>query len=577
MSADASERFAGELRAAEDRLRAAGLGGRRAFAALVRHLAERLGLPPELWPDGPDAPSSARLDRLPLSPELDLFGLAYERFFSDLFKAERGQYFTPRPLVELVADLAQLRRGDRVLDPTCGSGGFLVAALARGADPDGIEVDPDLVALARLNVALHGGNPRGVRQGDLFADPPDDTRWDAILANPPFSVEIDDPAILARYRLAAGRARVGSDTLFVEAALDRLVPGGRLVTVLPYTVLTGAPYAAVRAWLDEVAVREAVISLPEGMFRPFGGTPTRACVVALRKRPAELRPMLAAVVEEPGFDPRRQTFRRTEPDELVGLRLHLRGGPYARARRVPDAGWSPEAALRETGIAPGVPTFALADQADLVKGRRAPEAGVDYTVIDFGDVDKGTGEVVDARVQPGAACEGAAFEEGDLLFGRMRPELNNVVIAHRPRGGLPPRLAGSGEWVRLRARREPTFTLLALRSPFARQQLVVTGGQTRPRVRAEDIVALELPDPGPKARAALDSLLARTRSERARLRTILEAADALYARFGRGEIDADELDAAVERLGTSGAGEAAAPHAALGALFPEDGRTKDGA
>ncbi|MDP2309299.1 MAG: hypothetical protein Q8P18_24975, partial [Pseudomonadota bacterium] len=95
LSADPSERFAGELRAAEERLRAAGLGGRRAFAALARHLAGRLGLPPELWPEGPDAPDSAHLERLPLSPELDLFGLAYERFFSDLWKGERGQYFTP--------------------------------------------------------------------------------------------------------------------------------------------------------------------------------------------------------------------------------------------------------------------------------------------------------------------------------------------------------------------------------------------------------------------------------------------------------------------------------------------------
>jgi SAM-dependent methyltransferase len=546
--ADPAERFAGELRAAEDRLRANGLGGRRAFVALARHLAGRLGLAPELWPDGPDAPAAARLDRLPLSPELDLFGLAYERFFSDLFKGERGQYFTPRPLVELVADLAQLRRGDRVLDPTCGSGGFLVAALARGADPDGLEVDPDLVALARLNLALNGANPRAVQQGDFFADPPAGD-WDAILANPPFSVEITDPRVLGRYTLAAGRTRVGSDVLFVEAALSRLVPGGRLVTVLPYTFLTGTPYAAAREWIDEVAVREAVVSLPEGMFRPFGGTPTRACIVALRKRPAAVGPMLAAVVEEPGFDPRRQTFRRTEPDELVALRLHLRGAaPFARACRVADAGWSPEEALRTTGIAEGVPVFALGDRATLVRGRGRVDPDAPVTIIDFADVDKGTGEVTDAAVRPGADCDGVPFEEGDLLFGRMRPELNNVVRAVRPRPDLPAQLAGSGEWVRLRPGAEPSFTLLALRSSFAREQLVVTGGQTRPRARVEDIAGLTLPDPGPTARAVLDTLLEETRAERLRLRQVLDAVDHLYERFGRGEIDAATLEAEARRL-----------------------------
>ncbi|MDP2314740.1 MAG: N-6 DNA methylase [Pseudomonadota bacterium] len=545
---DPSERFAGELRAAEDRLRAAGLGGRRAFVALARHLAARLGLAPELWPDGPDAPPSAQLERLPLSPELDLFGLAYERFFSDLWKGERGQFFTPRPLVELVADLAQLRPGDRVLDPTCGSGGFLVAALARGADPDGIEVDPDLVALARLNVALHGGNPRAVVAADFFAAPDDGDRWDAILANPPFSVEVSDPQVLRRYALADGRARVGSDILFVEAALARLKPGGRLVTVLPYTVLSGAPFAGARAWIDAVAVREAVVSLPEGMFRPFGGTPTRACVVALRKRPAEVRPMLAAVIENPGYDTRRQTFRRTEPDELVGLRMHLRGAAYARASRVPDAGWIPEEALATTAIAPGVPVFSLGDRADLVKGRTPFDPGAPVTVVDFADVDKGTGEVVDARVEPAGACDGVPFQEGDLLFGRMRPELNNVVLATRPRAGLPEQMAGSGEWVRLRPRGQAAFTLLALRSRFARDQLVVTGGQTRPRARVEDIAGLALPDPGPAARAALDALLTETYAERLRLRQRLAAVDTLYERFGRGELDADALLAAVATL-----------------------------
>lgn len=383
-----------------------------------------------------------------------------------------------------------------------------------------------------------------MRAADFFADD-DDARYDAILANPPFSVEVGDPAVLARHTLAAGRTRVASDILFIEAALARLRPGGRLVTVLPYTVLSGAPQAGLRDWVDQVAVREAVVSLPEGVFRPFGGTPTRACIVALRKRPAAIRPTLVAVVTEPGFDARRQTFRRTEPDELAGLRMHLRGAPYARARRVLDARWVPEAALREDGIAPGVPTFRVADRAPPVRGLEAPAGPV--TRIDFADVDKATGEVVSGRAEAEAA-DAPGFEEGDLLFGRMRPELNNVALATAPRPGLPVRLVGSSEWVRLRPAREPAFTLLALRSRFARAQLV-TSGQTRPRVRAGDVLALRLPDPGPEARAALDAALSETYEARRRLRWKLEALEALYDRFGRGELDADALVAEVRALG----------------------------
>ena len=201
---DAAERFAGSLRAAEERLRATGLHGRQAYLALVRHLAQRLELPAELVPEGPEASAGAELERIPLTAGLDLFGLAYERFFPELFKGERGQYFTPRPLVELMVRLADLGDRDRVLDPTCGSGGFLVAAMDRGASIDGIELDPELVALARLNVALHGGDPARVQPGDLFRLERSGG-WSVVLANPPYSLEVRDPAGSSSRSSAASR------------------------------------------------------------------------------------------------------------------------------------------------------------------------------------------------------------------------------------------------------------------------------------------------------------------------------------------------------------------------------------
>lgn len=545
MSADPSERYARALVDAEARLRAAGLGGRRAFAALVRHLAGRLGLPPEAWPEGPDAPAAARLEALPLTAELDLFGLAYERFFPDLFKGAVGQYFTPRPLVELMVDLAGVRPGERVLDPTCGSGGFLVAAHARGADVDGVEVDPDLAALARLNLAVHGAPPRAVVTADVFAHPPEG-RWDVVLANPPFSVAVQDPAVLAGYALAEGRASVASDVLFLEAALRWLRPGGRLVTVLPYGVLTNRAAAPVRAWLEGAAVRDAVISLPEGMFRPFGGTQARACVVALRRAPAAARPALAAVVTEPGYDPRSRTYRRTGRDELVALRLFLRGEPAdVRARWLDRAGWAPEDALGD-GRSSAVPRFRVGDRA-RVRPRPAPAQGP-VTVLDFADTDRATGEVTGTRVAAGGSTSGQPLVPGDVLFGRMRPALGNAVVAGRARDDLPAALEGSAEWIPLVPDAQPEFLLLALRSPFARERLATTSGQTRPRVGADDVLGLELPDPGPAARAALDRLCARAKAERRAWRARLDAAEALYAAFGRGEIDAEALRAAVEAL-----------------------------
>ncbi|NCG19696.1 MAG: N-6 DNA methylase, partial [Rhodobacterales bacterium] len=119
---------------AEHQLRAQGLTGATAFEQRLVAIRRRLG---------DDVPANSRLDalllELDLTEEIDLLGLAYERFFSDLFKGKRGQFFTPRPLVSLLLSLLELQPGERVLDPTCGTRGFLVGAARQGALGPGIE------------------------------------------------------------------------------------------------------------------------------------------------------------------------------------------------------------------------------------------------------------------------------------------------------------------------------------------------------------------------------------------------------------------------------------------------------
>ena len=550
-----AEAFARALRDAEDRLRACGLTGREAYAAVCRHLAERLELPRHLWLPGVDAPREARLEDIPLTAELDLFGLAYERFFPEVFKASRGQYFTPRPLVELVADLAAIRPGDRVLDPTCGSGAFLVAASSRGAEVDGIEVDRELVALCRLNLRLHGIDPRAVRHADLFREPFDaDERWDVVLANPPYSLELRDRAVLDRFELGRDKAYVSSDVLFVEAAARRLAPGGRLSVVMPYSVLANPSHAELRDWLDQRFVRRAIVSLPEGVFRPFGGTTSRACVVSLQHRPARVEGWQAAVVRQPGYDITRRAYRRTEPDELGALRLSLREDTVPRFHHGHPE-WVPEALLSDAGIGVQVPTVALGELAAPTPWTVRPADGPDepWTEIDLGDVDAQTGEVTAARERRAHAFRGpkTAFHEGELIFSRLRPANNKVALVRRPDPSLPDALCGSSEWVRLRPREHPYFALTAARSAFVRAQLQVTGGQTRPRLRADDLPEIAVPDPGPVGRALVDRLVAEAHDARAAARERLDAVTALYHRFGCGELDEDELIAALRALVTA--------------------------
>lgn len=541
--------FAAALTAAERRLRALGLTGRAAYAALCRHLARRLGLPPALWLDGPDAPAAAALDDVPLVAGLDLFGLAYERFFPDVFKGARGQFFTPSEVVQLVVGLCAPAPGERVLDPTCGSGAFLVAAARAGADVRGTELDPELVALARLNLALAGLAPDRVQRGDLFRDRPG-APVDLILANPPFSVDVSDPDALSGSELAGGRPRVASDVLFLESAWRRLRPGGRLAAVMPYSLLVNPRFESVRRWASKRFVRRAVVTLPEGIFRPFGGAAGRAAVIVLERRPAAPAPWIAACITDPGFDPRRRAYVPTGPGDIPALLAAVRDGSVLRAP-AGRASWSPPSL--DGTLSGDRPRVALPDLVTRVPSSTVrPSAQPDavWAEVDLADVDKHTGEVRAARTRRGSAFRGAKtrFMDGDLLFGRIRPSLNNVAIVQRPDPSVLAPMCGSSEWVRLHAATQPHFVLLALRSRFVRDQLRDTGGQTRPRIRAQDLDAVEVPLPPPALRARLDAVVAEAHATRLAARRRMDAAAAAYESWGDGVLDDAGLAAALDAL-----------------------------
>jgi len=544
------------LLSTEQRLRAHGLTGRSAYAATCRRLAQALDLPAHLWVDGPDVPPDLQLAAPPQADGVDLFGLAYERFFPEVFKADFGQFFTPAPLARLVVALTGVRSGERVLDPTCGAGTFLVLAGAvAGVEVAGTEVDPELVGLCRLNLALHGLDPHAVRQADAFEPTHQDGQWDVILANPPFSVPIERAELLRAYTLAEGRARVQSDVLFLEAAHRLLRPGGRLGVVLPWSLVTNPRFASLRAWVDARFERRAIVGLPEGVFRPFGGAAGRAAVVVLQKCPAERKPWVAAMVHHLGYNPRRSRLFRTHPDGLKDLARSVIDGT---APRVAAGGseWSPARLTRQAGIAAGCETVTLGQLAPVHKRRIRPstQPGAAFTEIDLADIDKHTGEVSLAHLRNGADIRGtkAHLHPGDLLVARMRPALNNVALLAPAEESPTDPIAGSTEWVSLVPHRQPHFALVAARSDFVRAQLSATGGQTRPRTSAKAIASAEVPFPSDSARSHLERIVGQALLVRRKARLRLDAAQSAYASWGRGELDDDGLLEALQAITDDG-------------------------
>lgn len=215
----------------------------------------------------------------------DVLGGAYEyllKRFSDGSGTRAGQFFTPREVVELIVEILDPHDYESVYDPTCGSGGMLIASAgflkARGKrgyslDLYGQEAVADTAGVARMNLFMHNLTQFQVEIGDTLKEPrfkkPDGSvaQFDVILANPPYSLKwkpwTNDP------RALGGIAPQSSaDWAFVQHMIASMDPKkGRAGVVLPHGVLfRGGQEAAIRQRILDDDLLEAVIGLPANLF-----------------------------------------------------------------------------------------------------------------------------------------------------------------------------------------------------------------------------------------------------------------------------------------------------------------------
>jgi type I restriction enzyme M protein len=308
--------------------------------------------------------------------DLDTKGLAFEQFMDGFFKGDFGQYFTPREIIEFAVAMMEPTHEDIVLDPACGSGGFLLHtldAVRREASeyyaPDskehfkhwhdfaekrlfGIEINEEITRVAKMNMILHDDGHTNVIGSDAlepiekltahnkgFAE----NRFTLVLTNPPFGsmIKQEEKPYLESYEMAnitytvkkstksdfkAGKKAVKAKTsvkteiLFCERVHRFLKPDGRAAIVLPDGILTNSSLQGVRDWLLENFQLLAVVSLPQTAFSHFGAG-VKASLVFLRKRkPGEKasdeEAIFMAVAENIGYDATgRKTMKVVETQE----------------------------------------------------------------------------------------------------------------------------------------------------------------------------------------------------------------------------------------------------------------------
>jgi len=232
----------------------------------------------------------------------------YQHFIGRRFREGSGKFFTPRPVGEAMARL--LPRVDRavIMDPACGGGSFLIAAAKFWGHLDchlvGNEIEPSLVDLTEIALALAAPahHRRALIESNLYEFKTPLKRWrgkvDYILANPPFSLPLE--SVQTRSRLFALGYHT-SDAVFLDICFELLRPGGRLVCLLPHSLIVNAEFHRLRVAAEEAWLLRGVIALPEGIFNLAASTSTRADILILDKpaRPGTPQPYKTVFANAP--------------------------------------------------------------------------------------------------------------------------------------------------------------------------------------------------------------------------------------------------------------------------------------
>jgi type I restriction enzyme M protein len=356
-------------------------------------------------------------------------GDAFEYLLSVLgSQGDAGQFRTPRHIIDFIVDIVDPKKGETILDPACGTAGFLISAWkhiqAANRDGDGestltpddqerlasnikgYDISPDMVRLSLANMYLHGFTDPHIVEYDTLTS---DERWnefaDVILANPPFMSPKGGIRPHNRFSIQSNR----SEVLFVDYMAEHLTPNGRAGIIVPEGVIfqSGKAYKALRRELVEKYL-VAVVSLPAGVFNPYSGVKTSILILDSAAAKASGTIGLFKVSND-GFSlgaQRRETGSSELPDVLSEI-TQYRG----HSGQEPWAGRFGHAVAKEQIAANG--EYSLAGER---YGNAAPRETA-FPVVDLGDV----ADVIAGQSPLGESYnesgEGIAFHQGKTEFG----------------------------------------------------------------------------------------------------------------------------------------------------------------
>ena len=275
----------------------------------------------------------------------DVKGEAFQKFVYRHQRGDRGEFFTPYPVVRLAVGMIAPKPNERVIDPACGSGGFLIQIISyifrNNPNIDrrdyiqkhiyGIEFNPDVALSAMLRLAFEGGAGTEIIYANaLLENGQFNNAFDVVLTNPPFGSKgkVEDQKILKFYQLARkwNKSKNGDwevtrnvllgqspEILFIEKCLKLLRPGGRMAIVLPDGLLQNISNSHVRFWIRSQAKVLGVVSIPQEAFIPYG-TGIKTSLLLLQKLPADTEKIFMALIQKIGYDVKGQPIYKRDSD-----------------------------------------------------------------------------------------------------------------------------------------------------------------------------------------------------------------------------------------------------------------------
>lgn len=407
----------------------------------------------------------------------DIKGAVYEIFLKSTLRGDFDQYFTPREIVDFIVKFADPKIGDKILDPACGSGGFLIQSflsvnkkilnsdLSDVASKQkfndlidkclwGGEADEDLHVLAKINLIMHGDGYNNIYQGDSLTNPklPNDF-FDLVLTNPPFTIPYTFKTVLNEYELGCGLDSQELDILFTERCVKALdeSKGGELYIVLPEGLLNLQGYRFFRDWILKNCYLTLSVSLPEGAFIPFGKSVSKTCILGVRKKSeSEMNKpekVFLCTAKELGYEVGKSTYKLKGPNDLPifldkkndifeGIFRTANGGECGWISQDDITAYRFDASylLNQIGLnllKKRFPNLVRMDRVCKIDNRSLrPQKGTIYNYLEIPDISPMTGAVSNIRKFKGEEL-GDSFnvgKKGDLAYSRINPRKNRVFI-----------------------------------------------------------------------------------------------------------------------------------------------------